>query len=171
LDGRRRGTGRKVSCRTGLVAELPAGLLVNYAGPGGTETYSALLKANGSVVRFRDWLAQPVVGNLVLSGADRRTPLLLHDMQRGRSFQAPLARQGRLRPRPGRRGTGGPAGDRRVRQVLPLVPKDTDVGWTTDGRVVILASNVLAVWRPGEPQLSVRRVNPTKEPGSEFIVW
>jgi hypothetical protein len=52
-----------------------------------------------------------------------------------------------------------------------LVPKATDVRWTADGRVVILASNVLAVWRPAQPRLAVRRVKPTKEPGRGFVIW
>jgi hypothetical protein len=52
-----------------------------------------------------------------------------------------------------------------------IVPKATDVEWSADGRVVILSGNVLAVWRPGSPQLAVGQVRPTKQPGSNFVVW
>jgi hypothetical protein len=196
LDGRPLRAARELSCRTGLVAELPAGLLVSYTGPKGTDAHNALVKPDDGVVRLRYDQAQPVVGNLALTGLDRRTPLLLHDTGSGVSQ--------RLRW-PGRPDyslgevTGGPDGrlaivefakfspehmvdmwlldtaTRRWRHLpgMParLVPKATDVGWTADGRVVILSGGVLGVWRPGEPRLSVRRVKPPKQPGSEFVVW
>lgn len=53
----------------------------------------------------------------------------------------------------------------------PVVPKTTDVEWTADGRVVILATDVLAVWRRGEARLAVRRVKPPKQPGIQFVIW
>jgi hypothetical protein len=73
---------------------------------------------------------------------------------------------------------------RRWRQ-LPGMPLRLDaskpqLSWTTDGRLLLLAgladdpASVVAVWRPGEPQLAVRRV---ELPGSErrsgyrFAVW
>jgi hypothetical protein len=52
-----------------------------------------------------------------------------------------------------------------------MVPKGTDVRWTADGRVVVLSGNLLAVWRPGQPRLAVRRVPPPKGPGSGFLIW
>jgi hypothetical protein len=73
---------------------------------------------------------------------------------------------------------------RRWRQ-LPGMPLRLDaskpqLSWTTDGRLLLLAgladdpASVVAVWRPGEPRLAVRRV---ELPGSErrsgyrFAVW
>jgi hypothetical protein len=196
LDGRPRRTARHVGCRSALVAELPAGLLVDYVGPGGSEAHNALVKPNGGVVRLPYEHAQPIVGDLLLTGVDRRTPLLLHDVRSGTSH--------RLRW-PGRRGyslgevTGDPSGrvavvefakfspehrvdmwlldtvTRRWRHLpgMParIVPKATDVKWTADGRVVILAGNVLGIWRPYEPQLAVRLVNAARQPGNEFVVW
>lgn len=196
LDGRPRTRGRAVSCRTGVVAELPAGLLVTATGDLGRNAHSALLGPDRSVVRLRDPEPRPVVGNQVLFGLDRRTPLLLHDARSGDTHRLPW---------PGKPGyslgdvTGEANGRRAIVefaryspehrldlwlldaaarrwQQLPgmparLIPKGTDVDWTPDGRVVILSGNVLRVWRPGEPQVAVSRVKPPKEPGSGFIVW
>jgi hypothetical protein len=185
-----------VSCRTGLVAELPAGLLTTFDGRLGRNAHSALLRSDGGVVRFRDSYARPVVGNLVLSGADRRTPLLLHDMVSGASHRLRWP----SRPDYGLgEVTGQPNGrlatvdftkyspqDRfdlwlldtttRRWQQLPgmpahIVPKTTHVEWTADGRLVILATNALGVWRPGESRLAVRRVKPPKQPGIKFVIW
>jgi hypothetical protein len=185
-----------VSCRTGLVAELPAGLLVSSTGTGGSDGHSTLLQPDGAVVRLGDPQAQPVVGNLVLSGADRRTPLVLHDMRTGASSRL------RWPSRPDHglgEVTGDPNGqlavvefakyspehrldlwvlDTRTRrwQHLPgmparMVPKATDVQWTADGQVVVLSSDVIAVWRPGAPRLAIRRVQPSKQPGGTFLLW
>ncbi|MCA1706932.1 MAG: hypothetical protein LC808_28180, partial [Actinobacteria bacterium] len=52
-----------------------------------------------------------------------------------------------------------------------IAPKTTHVEWTADGRLVILATNVLGVWRPGESRLAVRRVTPPKQPGIKFVIW
>jgi hypothetical protein len=52
-----------------------------------------------------------------------------------------------------------------------IVPKATDVEWTTDGRVVILSGNVLGVWRPGSRHLAVGEVRPSKQPGSNVVIW
>jgi hypothetical protein len=52
-----------------------------------------------------------------------------------------------------------------------MVPKATDVRWTTDGRVVLLSSNLLAVWRPGEPRLAVGRVRSSRQPAGNFLIW
>jgi hypothetical protein len=196
LDGHPRPNPHHVSCRTGLVAELPAGLLVNFAGPGGTDTHSALLRPGGRVVRFRDWQAQPVVANLVLSGADRRTPLVLHDMRSRRTHRLgwpamPSYGLGIVTGEPnGTRATVDFAKyspedrydlwlldtARRHWRHLPgmpmrLIPKVTDVEWTPDGRVVILSEAMLAIWRPGERHIVIRRVTPPKQPGSNFVIW
>jgi hypothetical protein len=196
LDGRPRRAARQVSCRTGLVAELPAGLLVNSVGAGGRDWHGALLGPDGGIVRLGDPQAQPVVGNLVLSGADRHTPLILHDLGTGASSRL------RWPSRPDY-GLGEVTGDpngrlaivefanyspqhrvdlwlldtttRRWRHLpgmpAPMVPKITDVHWTADGRVVVLSGNLLAVWRPGQPRLAVGRVPPPKHPGGNFLIW
>jgi hypothetical protein len=196
LDGRPWRAGRQVSCRTGLVAELPAGLLVSAVGAGGRDWHSALLRSDGAIVRRGDPQAQPVVGNLVLSGADQHKPLILHDMATGASSRL------RWPSRPDY-GLGEVTGDPNGRlaivefakyspehrvdlwlldtgtgrwQHLPgmparMIPKITDVHWTADGRVVVLSSSLLAVWRPGESRLAVGRVPPPKQPGGNFLIW
>jgi hypothetical protein len=95
LDGKRR-TIRRAPCRTELLAELPAGLLVTSAGTGGASTASMLLQPDGSAIRLGGFDAQPVVGNLVLTGVDRSTPLLLRDVSSGARVR--LRWPGRLRP-------------------------------------------------------------------------
>ena len=196
LDGRVRRSAGKVPCRTGLIAELPAGLLLSFVGPLGMDAHSTLLEPSGQVVRLGDPNIQPVVGNLVLSGADRHTPLVLRDVRSGARHRLSW---------PSSRGyslaevTGDPNGHLAIvrfarfspRHMLdmwlldtqtrrwehlrgmpaPLVPKATDVEWSADGRVVILSGHVLGVWRPGSPQLTVGRIRPTRQPGSNFVVW
>lgn len=196
LDGRPAGTARQLSCRTGLVAELPAGLLLDHTGPGGSDAHNELLKPDGRIVRLHYEQAQPIVGNLVLTGADRRTPLLLHNVRARASFRLRWP----ARPDYGLGvATGQPTGRlatidfakyspehrfdlwlldvaSRRWQRLPgmpahVIPKVTDVKWAADGRVVILSSNVLAVWRPGEPRLAIRRVKRPKQPSIQFVLW
>lgn len=196
LDGRPRRAARPISCRTGLIAELPAGVLFRFVGPLGMNAHSALLEPGGRVVRVGDPGVQPVVGNLVLSGAGRNAPLVLRDVRSG---------AGHTLSWPSGRGyslgevTGDPGGRLAIVRFarfspqhmldiwlldtqthrwehLPgmparIVPKTTDVEWTTDGRVVILSGNVLGVWRPGSRHLAVREVRPSKQPGSSFVIW
>lgn len=195
LDGRLRSGDRAVSCRTELVAELPAGLLVTATGPAETGTRTALLRRDGSLVCFRDPEAQPVVGDLLLSGAGPRRTLLLHDIGRG------SARRLRWPARPGYslgEVTGEPDGRRAIVefaryspehrldlwlldtasrrwQHLPgmparIVPKATDVAWTAAGDVVVLAGDLLLTWHPSERRLVSRRVPPPQQAGSEFVI-
>ncbi len=56
--------------------------------------------------------------------------------------------------------------------------KFTSMTWTSDGRLVFLAQtadlgDVVAVWRPGQPRIAVRRVKlPKRSGGSDsFVVW
>jgi len=195
LGGQRRGAARLTSCQTGLVADVPAGLLTSSAGPLGRNAHGDLLRPDGEVIRFGDEYAQPVVGNLLLSGADRHTPLVLRDVSTG------AARKLRWPSRPGY-GLGQVDGqlqgqfaaidfdkyspvDRYDLWLLDTrtgrwqhfpdmpahaIPKTTDVQWTADGRVVILAANALGIWRPGDAHLAVRRVPPPKQPGIQFVV-
>jgi hypothetical protein len=196
LGGRLREPGRTVGCSTVLVGELPAGLLVSSVGPLGRDAHDALLDPDGDVVRLGDSGAQPVVGNLLLSGSDRHTPLVVRDARTG------MSRRLRWPGRPGYslgQVTGEPNGplaivefarfspvhkidmwllDTRTWrwQHLPdmparLVPKVTDVEWAADGRVIILSGGVLGVWRPGDSRIAFRDVKAPKQPGSEFVVW
>ncbi len=196
LSGRDRRPPLLASCNTGLVAELPGGLLLNYAGPGGVEAYTVLVRRNGREVRYEDWQAQPLVGNLVLSGTDRLSGLTVHDMAR---------RTNRRLSWPASRGfgvgnaIGEPSGPRAIVEFarysprhrldvwvldtrtrrwthLPdmpaaIVPKETSIQWTPDGRVVILDGPALGVWRPGDAHIGIRRVKPSRQPGSSFLVW
>jgi hypothetical protein len=193
LDGRTQRLGAHVRCRTDLIAELPAGLLVSSVRPNGRDAHSALLEPNGRVARVGGPAIQPVVRNLVMSGAGRRTPLVLRDVQTGAKYRLSW---------PSRRDyslaevTGDPTGrlaivrfakfspehrldvwllDTQTRRwehltgmPASLVPKITDVEWSADGRVVILSGDVLGVWHPGSPRLSVARVTPPKQPGIEL---
>ena len=196
LDGGLRRPARQARCRTDLVAALPAGLLISSVGPLGRDAHSALIEPSGHIVRLGAPHVQPVVGNFVLSGADRHTPLVLRDVRSGARHRLPWPSG------PGyslAEVTGGPNGrlaivrfarfsprhildmwllDTRTRrwEHLPgmparIVPKATDVEWTPDGRVVILAGEALGVWRPGWPELAVARVRGANQPGSNFIVW
>jgi hypothetical protein len=196
LGGRLPRAARRVRCGTEPVAELPAGLLATYVGPSGRDAHSALLRPTAGVVRIPDPWPQPVVGNLVLTGGDRHTPLLLEDVKSGASHRL------RWPSRPSyslSEVTGEPSGhlaivefaryspghkvdmwllDTQTRrwEHLPgmparLVAKVTETEWTPDGRVVILSSDAIGVWRPGEPRLSVARVKTSKRPGAGFVIW
>ncbi|HEX8135810.1 MAG TPA: hypothetical protein VF880_20555, partial [Actinomycetes bacterium] len=194
LDGRRRAA-RPVPCATELVAELPAGLLVSYAAAGGSDPSSAVLKPDGGRMRLRGPRPQPVVGDLVLSGANPSVPLVLTDVGSGVSRRLswpsrPDYSLGEV--------TADPSGrlavvefanaaqqrldlwlldtaTRRWRHLpempAPLSPKATHVQWTADGRVVLLARAEIAVWRPGEPRFAVRQVKPPKQPDRRFVLW
>jgi hypothetical protein len=196
LDSRPRRSARQLSCRYGLNAELPAGLLLDFYGPQGSDAHNALLGPNGRMVRLRFEQAQPLIGNLVLTGADRHGALLVHNVRTRAGFRLrwPCGPDYGLGV-----ATGEPTGRRAIVDFakytpehrlhmwlldtathrwrhLPgmpahLIPKATDVNWTGDGRVVILSGKVLAVWRPGQPQLALRRVKPPKQPGTQFVVW
>jgi hypothetical protein len=196
LDGRAQRAARPISCRTGVIAELPAGLLLDYVGPLGSDAHNEILRPNGRLVRLPYDQALPVVGNLVLTGSERRTPLVLHDVRSGASFRL------RWPSGPGyglRVATGHPNGrlatvdfgkyspvdrfdvwlldvvTRRWRHLpgMPahFIPKVTDLQWTPDGRLVIFSSNVLAVWRSGQPGLTVRRVRRPRQPAVQFVIW
>ena len=134
-----------------------------------------LLRPDGSAVRLGDFDAQPVVGNLLLTGVDRSTPLLLRDVSNGARVRL------RWPSEPGYglgEVTGNPDGRFAVVefaryspeqwldlwvldtstdswQHLPGMParsvaKATDVEWTADGRVVVLSGDVLMIWRAGD---------------------
>jgi hypothetical protein len=137
-----------------------------------------------------------VVGNLLLSGADRRTPLVLRDVttratQSLRRPSRPGYSLGQVNGQlHGRFATidfakyspvdrydlwllDTPTGSWQHLPDMPAhaIPKTTEVHWTADGRVVILSANALGVWRPGDAHLAVRRVPAPKQPGIQFVVW
>jgi hypothetical protein len=64
---------------------------------------------------------------------------------------------------------------------LRLGPSKPQTTWTADGRLLLLAgladdpaSGLVAVWRPGQPQIAVRRVRlpePGPPSGFRFVIW
>jgi hypothetical protein len=196
LLGRDRQPPFLASCNTGLVADLPGGLLINYVGPLGADARTELIRRGRPDIEYGDWQAQPLVGNLVLSGTDTLTGLVLHDMRTRvtRRLSWPSG------PAFGVAQTvGEPHGTRAIvefaryspRHLLDLwlldtrtrrwahlpdmptrlVPKKTSVQWTDDGRVVLLNGRTLGLWRPGDAHVQLRSVRPSRQPGSSFLVW
>jgi hypothetical protein len=205
LDGRQRRPARPMPCQTGLVGELPAGLLIDDA--------SALVNPDGGVVRLHDRSAQPAGGNFVLRGTTAGEPITLADVSEGARWRlrwpsrldGPQAGMGLVRAHPDGRlavvGFGDPADpgpeqaldawllDLTTRrwQRLPGMParvalKATDMRWTADGRLVILAQPVevagddqstvvVGVWRPGQPRIAVRQVKLPQGTGGSFVLW
>jgi hypothetical protein len=63
---------------------------------------------------------------------------------------------------------------------LRLAPSKPQLQWTADGRLLLLAgladdpASLVAVWRPGDPRIAVRRVRlpgPARPGGYRFTVW
>jgi hypothetical protein len=64
---------------------------------------------------------------------------------------------------------------------LRLAPSKPQAAWTADGRLLLLAgladdpaSGLVAVWRPGQPRIAVRRVplpDPGPPSGFRFVIW
>jgi hypothetical protein len=63
---------------------------------------------------------------------------------------------------------------------LRLSPSKPQLRWTDDGRLLLLAgladdaASMVAVWRPGEPRIAVRRVKlpePEQRSGFRFAIW
>jgi hypothetical protein len=195
-DGHPLRAGRPAPCRYDLIAELPAGLLFSFVGAQGRNAHTALLERSGRIVRLGRSDVQPVAGDLVLSGAGRHAPLVLEDVGTAvrRALRWPNGAAYSLGT-----VTGRPSGRFAVVEFarfspthrsdlwlldavlgrwrhLPnmparLVPKVTDVNWTTDGRIVVLSGRTLGVWRPGDARMTFRRVPAPREPGSEFVIW
>jgi len=196
LSGEHRGAKLLTTCRIGLVADLPAGLLTNFAGPLGRNAHAEVLRHDGEAIRIADEFAQPVVGNLLLTGLHRRMHLVLRDVSTGaaRRLRWPAKRRysagqvnGQLHGQLATIGFGkySPADRYDVRLLdtmtgdwqqlpdmpTPAIPKTTDMKWTADGRVVILAANAFGIWRPGDSHLAVRGVPPPRQPGNQFVIW
>lgn len=54
--------------------------------------------------------------------------------------------------------------------------KRSDVGWTSDGRLVLLGDfdgigDTLAIWRPGDAQLQLRAISLPADRGQSFAAW
>jgi len=129
LDGRPRRAARPVSCRTGLVAELPAGLLVSVTGVGGRDWHAALLGSDGGVVRLGDPQAHYELGEVTGDPGGRLAIVEFASYSPEHRLDLWLLD---TRARRWRHLLGMPA---------PMVPKVTDVHWTADGRVVVLSGN------------------------------
>ncbi len=64
---------------------------------------------------------------------------------------------------------------------LRLAPSKPQATWTADGRLLLLAgladdpaSGLVAVWRPGQPRIAIRRVRlpePGPPSGFRFVIW
>jgi hypothetical protein len=63
---------------------------------------------------------------------------------------------------------------------LHIAPVKPQLRWTADGRLLLLAgiaeepAAMVALWRPGEPRLAVRRVDlpgPERRNGFRFAIW
>jgi hypothetical protein len=64
---------------------------------------------------------------------------------------------------------------------LRLAPSKPQATWTADGRLLLLAgladdpaSGLVAIWRPGQPRIAVRRVrlpDPGPPSGFRFVIW
>jgi hypothetical protein len=203
LDGGRRRPARPMACQTHLAAELPAGLLVDdgaalvrpdggvvrLGGPGAAP-------AGGNLVLRGAETGAPLALADVGAGASWR-------LGWPSRVKGPQAGMGPVRASPDGRlavvGFGDPAdpgpeqaldlwlldlATRHWRQ-LPEMParvalKGTDLHWTADGRLVILAelgeadpadgaSFVVALWRPGERRLAVRPVRLPEGTGGSFV--
>jgi hypothetical protein len=194
LDGGKRGPAYTAPCAAGMVADSAAGLVLTIVRSGGRDPHNALLTWDGRLMRLPYEGAQPVNDEVLLTGADRHSPLLLHVVGRTRPVRL---RWPSLRNYSLDAVGGDPTGrlaivdfahfdpyrldiwvlDLRSRRWkhLPdmparVVPKVTDIRWTPDGRVVILSDDRLAVWRPGEPVLRFSRVPRAREAAVQFVL-
>jgi hypothetical protein len=204
LDGGRRRPARPMACQTSLGEELPAGLLVDDGAalvtPGGGLVrlhHPGAAPAGGNLVLRGAEAGAPLTLADVAAGASWR-------LGWPSRLKGPQAGLGPVRASPDGRlavvGFGDPAdpgpeqaldlwlldlATRRWQQ-LPGMParvalKGTDLRWTADGRLVILAelvaaeaaggdaSFVVARWRPGERRLAVRPVRLPTGTGGSFV--
>jgi hypothetical protein len=151
LEGRTRRPPRRVPCGGGLLADTPRGLLVWTEPAGGGDGYALLDPGTGrAVARYPE--VHGVVGDQVLWGGPERHagPFTLTDRRTG-------ARHPVARPTPhGWAGSGRPS---------------------PDGRLVLAGDfdrfgEALAVWRPGQDHLAIRRLDLPEHDGSDsFVAW
>jgi hypothetical protein len=204
LDGRARRPARPVPCDAVLIDELPAGLLVYGSdGPySGLVTADGALRRLREVVDgVAGWdlvLSTLERGRLIAltdlgGGTSHRLPWpsRLDDHVMGLIDGHPGGRLASVGFYPARDRAEQTLDvwlldltTRRWRQLpdmpLRLAPSKPQVSWTADGRLLLLAqlagepAGLVAVWRPGDPHIAVRRV-PFPEPGPpsglRFAIW
>lgn len=199
LDGRERQSPRPVPCSAQLIDAGASALLVHRSSVVDPRTGRALLRT-GRVWAMSSHFVLTVAGShrpLTLTDLRRgKRWRLRYPSQiggQGGADEAAVQRKGKLLalsfsdPALGGGGTQvtdvwllDPA-SRRFHH-LPDMPavvslKFTSMSWTSDGRLVILAKSglrkVVAVWRPGQQRIAVRRVRlPIRNSGSDsFVVW
>jgi hypothetical protein len=208
LDGRARRPLRPLPCEAVLIEELPAGLLVYVSGSRNGGPYSALVTTDGAVRRLPKVVDGVAGGDLVLSTVEPGRLVALTDLGSGASHRLPWPSRlddhvmgligghpdGRLAHvafYPARSGAEQTLdvwlldlASRRWRQLpdmpLRLGPAKPQLGWTADGRLLLLAglpdepASVVAVWRPDQPRIAARRVrlpNPERRSGFRFVLW
>ena len=137
-------------CESVLLDELPAGLLVYVSrSSSGAGPYSALVTADGALRRLPQVVDGVAGGDLALSTVEPGRLIALTDL---RSDLWPL----NLTTRSWQQLPDMP---------LRLGPSKPQATWTADGRLLLLAgladdpaSGLVAVWRPGQPRIAVRRL-------------
>jgi hypothetical protein len=202
-----RGSG-PVPCDAVLIDELPAGLLAHLPSSAGGGPYSALISADGAFRRLPEVVDGSAGGDLVLSTVEPGKAVALTDLRGGGRHQLPwpsrlddhvmglvtghpdgrLAAVGFYRARSGAVQTLDlwllDLTTRRWQQLpdtpLRLGPSKPQLGWTADGRLLLLAglaedpAGVVALWRPGQPRIEARQVSlPAGRPegGFRYVLW
>ena len=201
LDGRIRRRTRSVPCSTRLVNAGAGALLVQGSSALDPRTGRTLLRSGGiHAMADRFVLTSGSRGGLALTdlGTGERWRLGWPSQVGGPTSQGGID-QAAVDPNskriavsfsdPAWQGGGTQVTDvwlldpsSRRFQHLPDMPaavslKFTSMSWTSDGRLVMLAQaarrDVVAVWRPGQNRIEVRRVKlPERNGGSDsFVVW
>lgn len=199
LDGRQLRSPRPVACSTQLIDAGGSALLVQGNSVVDPETRRTLLRSGGVWARAGHFVltAADVQGPLTLTdlrtGARSRFRYPSQIGGQGGRDQAVVEPRGERMALsfsdPAYELSGTQVTDvwlletsnRRLQQ-LPDMPaavrlKFTSMSWTSDGRLVFLAEThqdeVVAVWRPGQKRIAVRRVRlPARNSGSDsFVVW
>jgi hypothetical protein len=194
LDGRPRRTPRPVRCSTQLVDAGGRGLLVQGRTVADPRTGRTLLRAGGLLAMSGQYALttsgppRSLVVSNVRTGA--RWPLPWPSRIGGRDGAVVHAPSGLIAlafSDPAYEGGGTQVTDlwlldptARLLQHLPDMPsavslKSTGMTWARDGRLVMLAESgqrqLVAVWRPGEDRIQVRRVRlPVRNGGSDSFV-
>lgn len=204
LDGRPRRPARPVPCDAVLIDELPAGLLVYgsdgpysalVAADGALRRLPEVVDgvAGGDLVLSTLERGRLIALTDLRSGTSHRLPWpsRLDDHVMGLIEGHPDGRLASVAFYPARDRAEQTLDvwlldlpTRRWRQLpdmpLRLAPSKPQLRWTADGRLLLLAelpgepAGLVAVWRPGEPRIAVRRV-PFPEPGPpsglRFAIW
>jgi hypothetical protein len=161
LDSLARRPPRRVPCTIGLVADTPLGLLV-WTEPSAAGEQGALLELGSGRVVARYPEVHGVVGSQILWSSSPTCP--------GAGSRARSPTSGCSTSRPAA-GGGCPA--------CPLITavKFMSMAWTDDGRLVLAGDferfgKALAVWRPGQDHLAVKRLPLPDPAGSDsFVPW